>query len=242
MKKSKRIFLIYITVPIKLINFPRPYGRGFVISSLKLASLRSESFIPRANARGFKLGNDKKPLILSDIAPTGGHNVIYNTNTKRFQLFDVDSLKPSDRAFEEKFMSFVNRDQRMNDMEIRFLMRMIQLYRERYPDSQLSYEGDEYTHGQILEVAGPTGALDNVIYPDNPYYEEYYRAAIDWRGTRGRKDLPLLTWQKRLGRDVNSINRELLEAIRKDDFEKTKQIVAQLGGRIVEKEFVESKK
>jgi len=41
------------------INFPRPYGRGFVISSLKLASLRSESFIPRANARGFKLRNDK---------------------------------------------------------------------------------------------------------------------------------------------------------------------------------------
>jgi len=183
----------------------------------------------------------KEPLILYDISPTGGHNVFFNTNTEKFQLFDVDTLKPSDWAFEKKFMAFVNRGQQMNDKEIHFLMRMIQQYLEQYKDSQLVYEGDEYVKGRYLKVEGSTESLDNVIYPDDPRYEDCYRA-IEWRGTRGRKDLLPLTLWKSKGKDHHSINRELIEAVKQNDFEKTKQIVSQLGGRIVEDKFVENEK
>ena len=135
-------------------------------------------------------------------------------------------------------MDFINRGQKIDDKQVRFLMRMIQLYLEAYKDAQLSYEGGEYIKGEYVKVEVTTDSLDNIIYPDDPRYEACY-LSIDWKGTQGRKDLPPLTLRKTKGKDKHSISRKLIEAVKENNFEKTKRIVSELGGRIIEDEFIE---
>lgn len=194
----------------------------------------------------FQMVNDlyKEPLILNDIYPTNGHNIIFNKNTDKFQLFDVDTIKPSDWSFEKKFMDFIKgitKQPMMEDKEIHFLLRMIQQYLEEYNVSQLSHESNEYTKVEYLKTDKITESLDNYILPDNPDYKNCYRT-IDWRGVEGKKDLPPLFVQKKTGKDHYQINCDLIEAIAQNNFEKAKQVISRLRGRIIEDKFVETKK
>jgi hypothetical protein len=181
----------------------------------------------------------QKPVLINDVNAVSGHNVFYNTKTKMFHFFDVDSLKESDLSAERKFMTFIENGLRV-DAEIKFLVRMIQLYVEKYPEAKFSYEGEEYVKGNFEEVKDAKLEDQGLIRPGSSDYEDAYRS-LDWRGTRGRTDLSPLRLIKRKGKDVISTNPELVEAALANDFEKTKEMVEKLFGKITETKFVETK-
>jgi hypothetical protein len=103
------------------------------------------------------------PLILEDIRPVLGHNVFFNTDTKYFQFFDVDTIKTSDLSYEQKFLEFIDLKMlglsALDEKQIIFLMRMIQLYKEKYSDNNLSYETEEYVKGEYIKVLGNLGLI-----------------------------------------------------------------------------------
>ncbi len=183
-----------------------------------------------------------EPLVLSDISPTRGHNVFYNTDTQKFQLFDVDTLDPSDLSHERKFMEFINPGQRVTDeKEIAYIMKMIQMYRKKYPNHSLSYETEEYFLGQYITVSEPSENEDGLIRQNDPNYESAY-ITIDWRGTRGQTNLPPIKLHIRKGKNIFSIRRDLIEAITENNTEEVKRIFEQCGASIIEERFIETEK
>jgi len=176
---------------------------------------------------------------LHDIDPATGHNMIFNTRTGAFQLFDVDTLASSDRPFEEKFMEFVNPGQPIDEPKTRYLMRMLQLYLARYPHARLSYEGEPELINKFSTPERAFGKITKTIKPGDAGYDEAYRKGVHWLGPRGKTDLPVLVRSERRGRDRYFFAAELLEAARRNDFERFDQIVKSLDGKIIKKEFIE---
>lgn len=184
-----------------------------------------------------------EPLFITDTIPVKGHNVFFNIDTGKFQLFDIDTVKISGWSHERKFMEFINPDQPTNDMNhARFIARMIQMYSEKYPERNLSYTGDEINLGEYVKVINGSIEEDqHLIILNDPRYEDAYKS-IDWRGTRSRTDLPPLKLITKLGRNIFSIRADILEASRRNEYDQINKILASSRGNIIEQTFVESKK
>lgn len=119
----------------------------------------------------------KLPLAVVDISPAQGHNVIYNIAKKRFQFFDVDTLRGSNKSHVAKFLSFVDRTISTfnnSEQQLAFTARMVQMYQNIYPNTELAYESGPkelvaYSLGQESEDT-------IVLEPTNPEYEVAFYA------------------------------------------------------------------
>ncbi len=180
-----------------------------------------------------------EPLMLQDIAPAKGHNVIYDTVARRFQLFDVDTVKYSDEPFVKKFMDFINPGHAgTTKEEAKYIMRMMQIYQRKYPKMPLSYMSAPYTRGTYHEVKDANrDGNDTLIYPTDPHYEQAY-LSIDWRGPPGKDKLYPLQLQTEKGQAIISIRQDILDAVEADDAQTLYTLLQQYSGNILEREFV----
>lgn len=175
-------------------------------------------------------------LRLVDVMPTNGHNVIFNTDTGHFQLFDIDTVQEWPESKVSKFMEFIDPMQVRDNKNTAFVVRMIQLYLQKNPESQLSYFGQEYRLGEYIKLSEDS-TEEGLIHPGDSNYEKAYKS-FDWRGTMDRKNLPPIKLVVRKGRDRFFINEKLIEAAKEGDMEKAKEAIKECRGKIVEKVFV----
>lgn len=171
------------------------------------------------------------PLAFTDIAPLDGHNFIYNTGTKRFQPFDVDSLLRSDQPRIQKFVDIIEKGinrHSLSELDAAFALRMMQLYIDAHPDDELRWESDIFALAQyaITDELQPSDGI--LLQTGSEEYEQAYRGVVDWMGTGSmprENDYPVLKKVVRTGRNVLSIDPEMREAIMAGDVERFKALI-----------------
>lgn len=185
----------------------------------------------------------QEPFHMTDITATGGHNVIFNKHTEKFQFFDIDTLKSSDKSPEEKFMEFAdqfsNPDSCKDEQRVKFFVRMIQLYVEKYNTTELKVEKETISvFGVESESETPLqgeGVIEShIVHPDDPsYIKEYVRHYGTTPAYSTRKNMPLhILKRKEVKKRV--IDPVVMEAILADDLEAVKKIVSDLIGEVIQ--------
>lgn len=112
-----------------------------------------------------------EPLAISDVGPGRGHNVMYNTITKHFQLFDTESITSSDKPYDAKFIDFItNIADVRNDKDITFFMRTLQHYHERYGKWPEYTEPARLGHIGAAEPGDVAGENLVLVHRDDPRY------------------------------------------------------------------------
>ncbi len=86
----------------------------------------------------------REGLFLSDVSFTGGHNVMFDTATRRFRVFDIHAVSESEKDYERKFLDTLNDEARhfatrnaLGPLP-EFLMRLIQRYFAANPSRPLA--------------------------------------------------------------------------------------------------------
>jgi len=183
-------------------------------------------------------------IMIYDTRPAVGHNVIYNTQSKQFQLFDIGTLRESDMTHVEKFIKFLEPGHELyNEREFTFIARMLQLYRDKYPGLELGFESPPYREAEYEVIANgiDTSVAEGLIRPSDEEYEDTYRDFVDWRGTRGRPvdKLPVLKRTIKSGKDLFQINPLALDAIEKNDTKLLMEVSNENRGSLVSRTFIE---
>jgi len=199
------------------------------------------------------------PLILHDVDPPSGHNMIYDTTSGHFRLFDVDTVSESDATYQEKFLKFlgstVDRYGRSSipKASIAYVMRTLQLYTAAHPDEDLVYESDttDVPEYAVSDEMYPTEG--ELLYTGSEEYKKAHARLVGWwESIAWEKDFPI-TWDKdfpvikkkiRTGRYVSKIRPGLLEAAGNDDIDGFEKIITELQkgfeeNLLTEKTFVE---
>jgi hypothetical protein len=193
------------------------------------------------------------PLAVVDVNPAQGHNVVYNTMTQHFQFFDVDTLKRSEASHVEKFLNFVQNGLTAfnnSPVHLNFAATMIAMYRDAYPDRDLSYESPT-VEAVFYEVADETqGPDDKLIYPgkDGEHSDQYWDAYWGVERQLGSTAAASLMQSgavfervTKAGRYVSTINQEVLNALLAKDLTKFERLLGErpTGQGLVDTTFVE---
>lgn len=185
----------------------------------------------------------QEPLEIHDVRPERGHNVIYNTKTGHFQLFDVDTLWPSDKSHAEKFISFIELGQRVDrPVEATYITRMLELYQLKYPEVRDFRLESEMFHRRDYTIVEADQEDDGtLVRPEDETYAQIYRDRIDWMGTRGKPldQLPILKQIDRVGRNLTVLNPDVLNAIDQGDMRQLADVLNTNQGRLTVTNFIE---
>lgn len=139
----------------------------------------------------------------TDIRFTTGHNFIYDKLTKKFRAFDIHSLHPSEKTYEEKFITHLEDSMKhwqVTPEDVKLFMHFIRSFLVKYPGKKLEY----------------TGKGTVTLKPGDPGYEEAWQKIL--------KNLEGLGWlianqiptsEEKEG--VFTLNQALMDAAIKDD-------------------------
>lgn len=115
--------------------------------------LNESSHLKQLIDESFEIFDDvsRNNFFLNDVDFVDGHNILFDTDTQRFRVFDVHSFLESNEPYAKKLLDFLNqeavriRQRSDNEAEMRkrvkFCIGFIQKLLEKYPNQNFSYQG-----------------------------------------------------------------------------------------------------
>ena len=188
----------------------------------------------------------QEPLTLTDIRPTEGHNLMFNTTTQHFQLMDTDTVRESQDSYAAKLLRLLDMSlSPVNETEQTFVFRMLQMYRTKYSEQPLTYDNAQRTFSYYEQVTDPDSLDGTEIMPGDERYRDIY-LKYNFVDIYGRPDdaplPPELPYRQvtRTGNDRFTMPDDLLSAVDADDLASFRQLVTERRGFLVDKEFVDN--
>lgn len=174
------------------------------------------------------------PLMLNDIQPQDGHNVFLNSKTGEIQLFDVDTLLPSDESHEWKFIVCVggmlssNIFEAQSNFKLAFQFELLRQYLEKYPDSTFEKNEEPRLYRKLVYL-NQDEAIENpdqylrVLQPSDDEYGNVFRqysagGVRMWKVLHPGQPSPVIAELQTFSRNKMRLRADVREAVESGDF------------------------
>ncbi len=174
------------------------------------------------------------PLTLNDIQPQDGHNVFLNSKTGEIQLFDVDTLHPSDETHEWKFITCIsgmissNIFESQSNFKLAFQFELLRQYLEKYPDSGFEKVGEPRLYRELVhlkqdeQIKNPEQYL-RILQPTDDEYGTVFRQYFSggtrmWKVMNMGQPLPIIAELQTKSRNKKRLRSDVRDAVENGDF------------------------
>ncbi len=190
----------------------------------------------KTNSDFFRIMDEvlEAPLILNDIQPQEGHNVFLNSKTGEIQLFDVDTLLPSDESHEWKFIVCVggmigsSPFEGQSNFKLAFQFELLRQYLEKYSEAVFEKVEEPRTLRRLVYL-NPDDEIENpdqylrILKPTDDDYGNVFRqysagGTRMWKVMNFGKPLPVIAELQMFSRKKMRLRSDIRQAVENGDF------------------------